>query len=189
MRMRTLALAACAVLAACGTAPKESFYTLAGPQSPLPAALPSTLSIYVGPVVVPESVDRTPMVIRKGPNEVDIEDFHRWAEPLKTAIPRVVAGTLMRELGTAKVISSRAASATAVDYRVAIEIQRFESSLQSGALVDAYWTIVPAKGGAAKTGRTVAEEPATAPSHAGVAAAHSRALERVAKDIAAALRN
>ena len=186
---RAGALAACALLAAaCGTAPKESFYTLAGPQAPLPAQLAASPAIFVGPVIVPESVDRTPMVIRKGANEVDIEDFHRWAEPLKTAIPRVVAETLMRELGTSRVLAARAASGSPVDYRVAIEIQRFDSSLQSGAIVDAYWTITPTKGGAAKTGRTVAQEPAPTPNHAGVAAAHSKALERVAKDIAAALK-
>jgi uncharacterized protein len=176
------------LLAACGSAPKESFYTLSGPQSPPPSGAASSLSVFVGPVTVPESVDRTAMVLRTGPNRVDIDDTNRWAEPLKSAIPRVIAETLMRELGTARVMSSRAGSAGGADYRVAIEIQRFDSSIGEGATIDALWTVTPAKGGAARTGRTFAQEPATSGDLQAVAAAHSRALERIARDIAAALK-
>src|SRR6187455_1372160 len=78
------------LLAACGSTPKESFYTLSAPPPVEPAGQP-TLAVVVGPVTVPEAVDRTPMVVRTGPNQVDIEDLHRWAEPLKAAIPRVLA--------------------------------------------------------------------------------------------------
>jgi len=176
-----------AIVTACGTAPKESFYTLAGPGS-APAPASSQVSIYVGPVVVPESVDRTPMVVRTGPNEVDIDDFHRWAEPLKTAIPRVVAEHLMRELGTARVMASRASNVP-FDYRVSIEIQRLDTSFTEGSTLDALWTITSTKGGTPpRTGRTVATERAPSADHAGVAAAHSRVIARLAADIAAALK-
>ena len=189
--MTSRSLAACAaalLLAACGTTPHESFYVLEGPPGPPPARLADAPSVFVGPVVVPEAVDRTPMVIRTSPNQVDVEDFHRWAEPLKSAIPRVVAENLSRELGTSRVTATRAGTLAPVDYRVAIEVQRFESSLADGATVDALWTVTAARGGPPRTGRTVATEPATPPSEAGIAAAHSRALARVAKDIAAAIR-
>jgi uncharacterized lipoprotein YmbA len=177
-----------AALAGCGSSPKESFFTLSGPQAPPPAASASSLSVYVGPVSVPEAVDRTAMVLRTGPNQVDIDDTNRWAEPLKSAIPRVLAEMLMRELGTPRVMASRAGAPSAVDFRVAVEIQRFDSSLAEGATLDALWTVTPAKGGALRTGRTFAQEPAASRDPAGVAAAHSRALERLARDIAAALR-
>ena len=188
MTPRILAAVALALVAGCGTTPRESFYMLEAPPAPAPAALTSTLSIYVGPVVVPEAVDRTPMVIRTSPNQVDVEDFHRWAEPLKTAIPRVLAEDLMRELGTPRVAASRAASLLPTDYRVAIEVQRFESSLAEGATLDALWTITSAKGSPPRTGRTLAHEAVDSPTHAAIAAAHSRALARLARDIATAIR-
>jgi len=188
MRTRQLAAIVVALLAAgCGSTPRESFYMLEAPPAPPPASLTSNLTVYVGPVVVPEAVDRTPMVIRTSPNQVDVEDFHRWAEPLKTAIPRVLAEDLMRELGTARVAASRTASLLPADYRVAIEVQRFESSLADGATIDALWTVTP-KSGSPRTGRTLAHEAVDQPSHAAVAAAHSRALAAIAKDIAAAIR-
>ena len=181
------ALAAALLLAACGSTPRESFYMLEGPGG-APATSTAGPSLYVGPVIVPEAVDRTPMVIRTAPNQVEVEDFQRWAEPLKAAIPRVIAENLMRELGTSRVGFSRATSLTPADYRIAIEIQRFDSSLAEGATVEALWTIQGAKGSAPRTGRTIAHEAANPGTHAGVAAAHSRALATVAKDIAAALR-
>lgn len=186
-RHAPLVLSLC-LLGACGSAPKENFFTLSGPQAPPPSADASSMSVYVGPVTVPEAVDRTAMVLRTGPNRVDIDDTNRWAEPLKSAIPRVIAETLMRELGTPRVMASRAGSSAAADYRVAIEIQRFDSSIGEGATIDALWTVTPAKGGAPRTGRTFAQEPAAGGDLQAVAAAHSRALARIARDIAAALK-
>ena len=174
------------VAAACGSAPKESYYTLISPPAPLATAARSP-SVYVGPVTVPDAVDRSPMVIRKGTTEVDIDDLHRWAEPLKAGIPRAVADLLMRELGTTNVLAGRGAAPTQVDYRVGIDVQRFDSSLADGATLDAAWTITPAKG-PPRTGRTFAQEPAPTRDHAGIAAAHRKALEKLAKDLAAALR-
>ena len=181
--MRALFLAL--LLAACGSTPKESFYTLSAPPPVDPAGQP-TLSVVVGPVTVPEAVDRTPMVLRTGPNQVDIEDLHRWAEPLKAAIPRVLAAHLARDLGSARVSSSRQAAGADADYRIAVDVTRFESSLTEGALLEASWTVV-GKGGT-RRGRTVAQEAATPANHAGLASTHSRALEKLAKEIGAVLR-
>jgi hypothetical protein len=170
------------LLAACGSPPKESFYTLA---SAPPVESRSATTVHVSLAAIPEAVDRNPLVIRTSPNQVDIDDFHRWAEPLKAAIPRVVAANLARELGGARVSSGRG-GASGVDYRVVLEITRFESSFTDGATLEAAWT-VSGKGGAAVPGRTLARVPAASADHAGVAGAHSRALEQLAREVAAAI--
>jgi uncharacterized protein len=189
MKIRTWFVAAVAALAAaCGGAPKLNYYTLTAPPAPAPATQSSALSVFVGPVTVPEGVDRPQMVLRSGPNEVAIDDFHRWAEPLKSAIPRVLADSLMRELGTQRVMTTRQSSSLAFDYRVAVDVQRFDSSFDEGAAIDALWTIRSAKGGEPRTGRTVARESASSRDAQAVAAAHSRALDNLARDIAAAIR-
>jgi uncharacterized protein len=178
------------LLAACGSlAPQESYYTLSTQLVAPPAASESQLSLYVGPVSVPEAVDRPQMVLRTSPNQVEISDAHRWAEPLKTAIARVLAETLSRELRTARVLASRQGATGPVDYRIAVEVQRFESSLDTGATIDAVWTIVPSeKEGATRNGRTVAQESLPTRDPQGLAAAHSRALDKIGRDIAAAMR-
>jgi uncharacterized protein len=186
-RFAALAMIAIA-LTACGGSPlRENFYTLSGPQSPMPAASAAPARLFVGPVTVPESVDRLPMVLRTAANQVEISDAHRWAEPLKAAIPRVLAETLMREMATPDVRYTRAGSPLDADFRVAVEVQRFESSLAQGATVDALWTVTPRQG-TPRSGRSTVSEPAASADPAGVAAAHSRALERVGRDIARAIK-
>jgi hypothetical protein len=164
------------------------FYVLSGPEGAAPADSPGAPSIYVGPVAVPESIDRSAMVLQNSANQVDLSDEHRWAEPLKSAIPRVVAENLMRLLGTPRVMASRVGPVSDVDYRVALEVQRFESSLSQGSTVEVLWTIGGKRVKAPITGRSSVHEPAASPTPDGVAAAHSRALARVAKDIAAAIK-
>ena len=187
-RVRPMVLGlALGLLAACGATPQERFYTLSAAAAAPAGAMPAAAAIFVGPVAVPDAVDRLPMVLTTGPNQVEIADLHRWAEPLEAAIPRVVAENLRRELGAANVAWSRHASGGTYAQRVAIEVQRFESSVADGATLDAIWTVTPAKG-AARTGRSVIREPASSADPAGIAAAHSRALARLAADIAPALK-
>lgn len=185
-----IAVAALAVaLAACAgaPAPREQFFTLASPNPGVAPPTSTSPSVFVGPVAVPAAVDRSQMVLATGPNEVDVSDAFRWAEPLREGIARVVADTLGRELGSSRVLYSRMAAGTGVDYRVTIEVQRFDSSLADGATVDAVWTVIPSRGGAQRSGRTVAHEPTHGADPAALAAAHSRALVRVGADIAAAI--
>jgi uncharacterized lipoprotein YmbA len=175
-------------LAGCGSPPKINFYTLEARPAGAPAAAPSPLSVVVGPVTVPEEVDRPQMVLRTGPNQVEIADLHRWAEPLKTAIPRVLADALSRELGTARVTTSRQSAALAFDYRVALDVRHFDSSFAEGASLDVLWTLRAAKAGEPRIGRSVVRESALAGDAQAVAAAHGRAIEQVAREIAAAIR-
>jgi uncharacterized protein len=183
--MRIAAVLLALVLAACGGAPKDNYYTLTAPAAP--ANVPSAVSVFVGPVLVPEGVDRAPMVLSIGPNQADVRDDHRWAEPLKNAIPRVVSENLMRELGTTRVSWSRIGANQPADFKVAIDVQRFVSSLDKGAQIDAAWTVTSAKG-AVRSGRSTVSEPAPSKDPSGVAAAHSKALATLAKEVAAAIR-
>lgn len=187
--MRRIAATGAALLAcACGSAPQIDFYSLSSPPGPsAPGAPASTLAIHIGPVTVPDAVDRPQMIVRRDDNRVDIDDQHRWVEPLKNAIPRLLADAISRELNTPNVLTSRQSSALDIDYRVAIDVQHFDSS-PGEISEDVLWTIRSRKAEAPKLGRSTVRETA-APGAEGIAAAHSRALARVAHDIAEAIRS
>src|SRR5512135_611942 len=87
---------------ACATAPAK-FYTLSPTAEPGNAG--ETYSVAVGPVHVPETVDRPQMVVNTSLNEVRIDEFNRWASPLQSEIARTVAENLARKLGT-KMVSA-----------------------------------------------------------------------------------
>ena len=172
-------LLALLLLAACSSPPRESFYTLDAPEPP--AAAGGAPAIAVGPVSVPEIVDRPQIVVRLGANQVQIVEQARWAEPLRAAIARVVAANLASSLG-ARVVGSRNGEA---DYRIALDVQRFESPADA-VLIEALWT-VSGKGGR-QSGRAVAREKVAGKEYSALAAAHSAALAAISREIAAAIK-
>jgi hypothetical protein len=184
-----MVLALCAGLAACASAPQENYYTLAA-SAPERAAADSALS-NVGVTVVAtglvEAVDRPQLVLRASQARVHILEQQRWAEPLKAAIPRVVAANLARELGSARVTAQSQAPSGDTGYRVALDVQRFDSTPGEGAAIDVAWTIRRVEGSAVTSGRSTVMERAAGPGYEALVAAHSRALGVVSREIAQAL--
>jgi len=187
--MRRLAaftvLCVCLFLAAgCASTPASRFYTL---RAVTPTATgSSTLAVAVGPVTVPAAVDRPEIVVAAGTNQVRLDEFNRWAGPLQNSVARVTAENLSALLGTPNVTVSPQMAVP--DYRIAIEVQGFESAPQEAATLDAVWTVVRSRDGTSKTGRTTVREPIPEQGYDGLAAAHSRALARLSADIADAVR-
>jgi hypothetical protein len=171
--------------AGCGSTPASRFYTLSA--TPAPAGTPSDLSLAVGPVTIPAVIDRPQIVVSAGPNQVRLDEFNRWASPLQSNISRVVADNLAAILGTPRVSLFPQAVSAAADYRVAILVQSFDSAPGEAATLDAVWTVSRAKDGKTQTGRTAVREAAPQGSYDGLAAAHSRALARLSRDIADAI--
>ncbi|MFO1413431.1 MAG: PqiC family protein [Burkholderiales bacterium] len=171
-----------ALAAGCASQPAR-FYTLTGAAPVTAAAGPS---VAVGPVTIPAVVDRPEMVVTIAPNEVWPDEFNRWAGPLGEAISLALAQDLAAELRTPRVTLA-AATAADPEYRVAVEVQRFESVPGSHALLDAAWTVRRVRDGTARSGRTTAREATAGASYDALAAAHSRALSQLARDTAAAL--
>ena len=172
--------------AGCASSPVTRFYTLSAAAAP--AATSSQLSVVVGPVSVPAVVDRPQIVVTTGPNQVRLEEFNRWASPLQNNISRVVAENLVAMLGTPRVILFSQPLGVDADYRAAIEVQRFESAPGEAAMLDVVWTVSRTKDGKSQTGRTTVREVASDKGYDALAAAHSRALARLSRDIAAAVR-
>ncbi len=179
------ALAASA--AGCGSSPASRFYTLSAAAAPA-ATSSADLSVAVGPVSVPAVVDRPQIVVSAGANQVAFDEFNRWASPLQNDISRVVAENLVALLGTPRVTLVSQMGGANPDYRVTIDVQRFESALGEAATLDAVWTVTRAKDGKAQTGRTIVREPAPDKGYDALAAAHSRAITRLSRDIADAVR-
>ena len=184
-RLATIAVPWALLLLVAGcSSPISRFYSLTA--APTPAGTPSDLSVVVNPVIIPAAVDRAQMVISVGKNQVFVDEFNRWVGPLQNGIARVVAENLVALLGTPRVTVSTQ-TILLPDYRVAIDVQRFDSALGEAATLDAFWTVTRLKDAKSQTGRTSLREPTTAPGYDGVAAAHSRALERLSRDIANAV--
>lgn len=181
-----ISIALVAVAAAgCSTAPAR-FYSLA--STAMADGTPAmSAAVMVGPVTIPASVDQPGFVVQVAPNRVEVDEFNRWVAPLNDAIARAVAGDLVVLLGTPEVATAQLANFTP-DYRVTIDVQRFESIQGDAALVEAVWTVRKTAGGETRSGRTVAREPVQGQGFDALAAAHSRAIAKMSAGIAAAIR-
>jgi len=186
-RLAALAIPCIVVIlaAGCGSTPSSRFYTLSA--TPAPAGTLSDLSVAVGPVTVPAVVDRPQIVVSAGANQVRLDEFNRWASPLQSNISRVVADNLAAILGTPRVSLFPQTMSAAADYRVAIQVQSFDSAPGDAATLDAVWTVSRSKDGRSQTGRTALREASPSGGYDGVAAAHSRALARMSRDITDAI--
>lgn len=173
----------------CSRSPRVTFYTLeSGAQVESAAAATAAPAVAVGPVTLPEVVDRPQLVVRVAANRVDILETHRWAEPLKSEIPRLIAENLRSLLGSSRVSSYLQHAGTDAEYRVLVDIQRFESSPGEAVIVEAVWSLRRATGGEAKTGRSLVREPVGTEGYDTLVAAYSRAIFAVSSDLARAIR-
>jgi uncharacterized lipoprotein YmbA len=176
-----------AMIAGCASTPAH-LYTLsavavrpAGNQDPELSAL----AISIAPVSIPAIVDVQQIVLQSGANQISLDEFNRWASPLRNNIALVVASDLASILGTSR---TSGVFSPDVDYRVAIDIQAFDSALGDAATLNALWTVRRVKDGKTATGRTTDRESFSEKSYAALAAAHSHALSRMSADIADAIR-
>src|SRR5512140_2898669 len=190
MRNRTaVTVISCCILASvvagCAS-PRSDFYTLSRSSKAAPAT--ADYSVAVGPVSVPEIVDRPQIVVRTGANQVFIDEFHRWGSPLRDDIARGVAGNLSALLGAPRVSVFPHPTFSAAKYRVAIAVMAFDSAPGESASLDAVWGIRGPGEGAIRSGRTTVRETVSDAGYSALIAAHSRALERLCGDIADAIR-
>jgi uncharacterized lipoprotein YmbA len=196
MAARFLAAGFLLLLAACASTPEPRFYSLSALPAPAftssggasTASMASTASVSVGPVSLPAALDRPQIVVSTSANEVRLDDLNRWAAPLQDNLAEVIVQNLVGLLGTPHVSVFPKMPAADAQYRVAVEVQRFESAPGTAAVLDASWTVLRKKDRTTQAGRTHVREPVQDASYDALVAAHSRAAGRLSEDIARAVR-
>lgn len=146
-----------------------------------------TLSIGIGPVNLPPLLDRPEIVTRRGPGEVERAEFDRWAEPLADSVPRVLASDLAWQLGTDRVAVLPWEASGRFQYRVVVDVARFDGVLGKGVVLDARWRLLARTGEELVVRRSVLTETTDGTSYQALVASMSRALGALSQEIASAL--
>lgn len=129
----------------CATTQPSKFYVL----SPLEASFPNTptdgsktgLALGIGPIDLPPYLNRPQIIIRATRNELNLSEFHKWAEPLQDSIPRVLGENLSILLSTDRLAFFPWKGSRSIDYQVVVEILRFEATTNGQATLEARWQI------------------------------------------------
>lgn len=187
MTHRYLALALCAALAGCATAPPDRFYTLTGGAGVAASGAPLAVYIELLPVGLPQQVTRNQLVITTGNGRAELLEQERWAGPLAGEIAQALSVAITAELGAIDVRRTPYPPQASV-YRISTDVQRFESAPGRYALVDAVWSVRQLPRGTVLTCRSVVNEPVAA-GYDALVAGHRRALAQVAGAMSGAVRS
>lgn len=195
-RRRELALVAALALAqlaaGCASPPPERFYRLAvAPQTAAPATATATTGdgpvVTVGAVTLPALVDRPQIVTLAAGSRVEVSEAHRWAEPLRLALGRVVAEQLAAALGTPLVYAYPQLAVADPAFRVTLNVQRFDATRGVAVDDELLWTVRRVADGQLRSGRSGGRAVPADASYDALAAAHVEALAVVSGDIARAI--
>jgi uncharacterized protein len=187
-----LGLSLLLLLGCASTSPPARFYTLnsiSSSEAPFEKSLTQGRTIGLGPIRFPDYLDHPGIVTRTGNNTLDIAEFDLWAGSLKEDFTRVLLQNLFTLLGNDKIVLYPYSSTLPTSLRVLLSVTRFDGTLGDKVYLDAGWIILEGpdkKEGISQMSRIV--EPVNGDDYRALTAAESRAVERLSRDIAKALK-
>ena len=158
---------------------------------PVPATETFVVSVGLGPILLPDYLNRPELVERMGPNQLRAHDFDLWGERLDVSFRNVLADDLASLVPGLAVVPFPWKGASAVDYRVSVLVSRFEFDVPSNAVVlIAGWGLAGSAGPdrIAAKGRTI-RVPVEGNDIAAITAGMSRAVGELAQAMAEDLRD
>jgi uncharacterized protein len=155
--------------------------------APAGLAASSGPAIGLGPIKLPEYLDRDEVVTRVGPNRLELSGKDLWAEPLADNFKRVIAQDLTQSLGIHSITFYPWFGTTHLDYQVRIDVYSFETDSSANARLVAHWQVLDASGKLLHAADSDLSEPAQ-PGQP-VAATLSRAVNGFARQIASTIQS
>ena len=174
-----------------GKTPPVKFYRLKAlqktPEKPL--SNPG-VAIVVGPVEIPEILNRSQIVTQTGLHAITIAEYHRWAGYLPEDFARVLAENLGVLLATDRVsIYSRKKSFDPA-YRIVLDVHHFIGEFEKEVQLVALWTL---KDETSKkplvVKKSAVREQILSAGYEGLVAAQSRAISVLSQEIAESIRH
>jgi uncharacterized lipoprotein YmbA len=174
-----------------GTSKPSTFYLL----KPIPEPESSSLHqggpvLEIGPITIPAYLDRTQIATTADGQKLYMDQFNRWAEPLKNSLERVLAENMAILLNTANVYIHPQRHEIATDYQIEIAISRFAADADGTAVLVAYWSVMDNDGRAIMPRkRSLIIEPAASGDMDAIVLAQNKTLQQLSRDITDAIQS
>ena len=151
-----LLAAAMMLPAGCGTSPAARFYALSSlaeskSQDAAETQKEKTV-VSVGPVGIPEYMDRQQIVTRNSRNQLSLGDFDLWGGSLENDVNRVIVDNLSVLLEPKGISAVTWRSRVPSSYTISVSMTRFEASGDT-VILKSQWGIVETGGLSAETVR------------------------------------
>ena len=184
---------AAAVLTGCASpSPPAQLYQLRSepPSAVTPAPAAGAPALQLLPPSLPELLERDAILVSQGRSGVVALSGHRWAEPLRDAMPRLLRQDLALWLGLPQVWAAPVPAGVTVQRQLRVEVLALQADAERRAVnLQARWTLSDPSGATPAQTRT---ESVSAPVQGAdvdaLAAAHRMALWRLAEAMATGIR-
>jgi uncharacterized lipoprotein YmbA len=183
-------------LAGClgGQSAPTNFYMLS-PLSPPQAGTSAAtaegrIRIGLATVVVPEYLNRNEIVVNLDNTVYQLAEFNQWAEPLNENLTRVLEENLTNLLRD-DLIDVFLASDSSIpsDYRLEVDVLRLDGNLGDQVTLVSQWALLgDEEDDLILMRRSEYQEPAADNTYKGLVLAISRTVEKLSRDIAAAVK-
>jgi len=129
------------------------------------------------------------LVVRYNAVRVVALEQERWAEPLREAVPRVLADSMRGRLHGVEVTTVTTAAPPKPDLRVSVDVTRFEAIAGREVIIEAHWWLRSADTRTATEGTSVARVPIRGGSqdYDAIVAAEAAALSEIGVELARVL--
>ena len=178
-------------LAGCGSSPPVEYFRLDARAAAYEQDSAGATMLGVGPLQLPDYLNRSQIVRRGSGSRVLVDDFERWAEPLKSAVHRVVAMNIDRQLlGVVAVPFPFSGQIKArVQFRLIADIHRFDAGPEGEVQLVMQWAITRVGHGLVVPSRrtTYAARARDAADTGAVVEAMNDVLDQFSRDAAAQL--
>jgi len=143
------------------------------------------IKLGIGPITIPDSLKRSQVATRAQGNQYAFDEFNRWAGVLEKDITAVVGDNLGVLLGVEKIGFFPWMHYFSPTYRIVIDFQRLDGSLDGEAVLGARWAIADSEGKEFLAGdKIVLRQPLQEPSYAALIKAESLLVAELSKTIA-----
>ena len=143
--------------------------------------------IGLGPIRIPEYLNRPQMIVAIADNQYQLSEDHRWAERLDQNISLALFKALPRQLGTDRIVRYPWSQRQTIDYQVGIDILEFNINASGQSRLVAQW-FIKSKDKPAIDKRSVYQFPASTTDHEVMVKAQSQCLTKLGQEIAGTLR-
>ncbi len=129
-----------------GTSQKSIYYVFSTSQNLETApSLIADRGLGVGPIKIPEFLNRPQIVTRQGENLLIINEFHRWGDSLEAQITSALVENLSTLLNTPNISVYPWERPFFPEYQLYVDFRRFDGKTADSVTLDAVWWIVDTK--------------------------------------------
>jgi hypothetical protein len=145
-------------------------------------------AVGIGPVTIPDYLDRPQLITRLEGSELRVNEFRQWAEPLRDNITRVLEENLAALTGANQVHAIPLHRSAEIDLQVVLDILQFDGAANGQVTLKAVWRIIDPEGyKTLKVKRSTFQYPSNGSRTADVVEAMSAALFELSQEIAGGL--